>query len=1059
LLPRRNILYNHSLPRSPYPTANALPAALGAIMTRNGAACGLLLVVSLPALAADAIDADALRPGLVATYRDAARAVPAEIVRLEPTIALALKAGEAAHPRLAADGGGVRWEGYLNVVRAGDYRFRALVRGQFRLNIAGKDVLAAEVKGEAPALQEGAEVRLEPGWQPLVAEFTRLPGAARLEVFWESKGFRSEPLPHEPLRHLPARAPARLAADAAADQGRFLVEERNCFACHRPDEKDRVAAGLTGRQGPDLSKIGERVYAAWLYRWLEAPDRMRPGAVMPRLFADDEAGKAERYAAARYLASLGGPLAPERTDRNRPKPNAARGEKLFGSVGCLACHGERTKDKGQRTKEEEGGVSSFVLGPSSFPLSGLGAKTTTTKLAAYLANPLAVDPGGRMPHMLLQRPEAEDLAGYLCRDGAGAETEMPAPPAPAHVLAAFRRVEDRLAELAAFQKLPPDTQMIDLGQRVVIAKGCNNCHTIAPGGKPFASVLATTSFDGIKKAGAGERGCLGSTPAKEGRAPWFALSAAERASVRRFLADGTTGAGSPAPAFAARVALRRFNCLACHMRDGEGGLSTELVEELRKYEKAENAEAVVPPPLTGVAHKLRTPWLRGVLTEVKRARPWMGLRMPQFGADNVGRLPEALAALEGTEPDDKVHAVAITAARVTAGRQLVGKSAFGCISCHDFAGLANSGTRGPDLAAMNERVRYDWYARWLEQPQRLSPGTRMPSVFTNGKSLVESVLGGSGDAQAEAMWAYLSLGPGLPLPDGLEPASARGIILTVKDRPVLLRTFMPDAGARAVVVGYPGNVSVAFDAVTCRLAYAWSGNFLDAAPAWDGRGGNPAKVLGPRFWTGPAGCPLAVSDSKEPPDFAAQSRDPAYGAAVPEGKVYDGPRQLAFEGYTTDKEGMPTFRYRLQAADPNPVEVTERPEPLRSGVGVGVARRFTVKAAASQMAWLFAGETKREPRLLDAKAAPLALDLKAGEVELPAAGRALVLPQDGDKVIVLALSAAPEGACWRLRKLDARWQVLLRLPAGSASARVVTWAPYRDDPALLKELLSAPERP
>jgi hypothetical protein len=355
---------------------------------------------------------------------------------------------------------------------------------------------------------------------------------------------------------------------------------------------------------------------------------------------------------------------------------------------------------------------------------------------------------------------------------------------------------------------------------------------------------------------------------------------------------------------------------------------------------------------------------------------------------------------------------------------------------------------------MDQRVRYDWYLRWLEQPQRMAPGTRMPSVFSNGKSTLENVLGGSGDAQAEAMWAYLSLGPGLPLPDGLEPANVKGkgIILTVKDRPVLLRTFLPDAGSRAVAVGYPGNVSVAFDAATCRLAYAWSGSFLDAAPVWDGRGGNPAKVLGPRFWTGPAGCPLGVSASREPPDFAARAKDPAYGAAMPEGKVYDGPRQLSFEGYATDKDGVPTFRYKLQAADPHPVEVTERPEPLRCGVGVGVARQFTIKATDQQTAWLFAGETGREPRLLDAKAAPLALDLKAGQAEVPAAGRLLALPQDGNKVIVLGVSGAPEGTRWHLRKLDGKWQALLRLPAGSASAKVLTWAPYRDEPALLKEL-------
>jgi hypothetical protein len=225
---------------------------------------------------------------------------------------------------------------------------------------------------------------------------------------------------------------------------------------------------------------------------------------------------------------------------------------------------------------------------------------------------------------------------------------------------------------------------------------------------------------------------------------------------------------------------------------------------------------------------------------------------------------------------------------------------------------------------------------------------------------------------------------------------------------------------------------------------------------WDGRGGNPAKVLGPRFWTGPAGCAVGVSSSQDAPDFVARAKDPAYGGAVPEGKLYDGPRQLSFGGYTTDKDGVPTFRYKVQAADPHPVEVTERPEPLRSGVGVGVARAFTVKAEKDQTAWLFVGESPREPRLLDAKANPLTLDLKSGSAEVTASGRMLALPQDGDKVIVLAVSGAPDGAKWHLRKLDGKWQALLKLPAGAASVKVQAWAPYRDEPALLKELVTAP---
>jgi len=727
----------------------------------------VLLFAALPATADDAVDADLLRPGLAAVYRDAAKPTANEVVCREPTIALALSPGEAPHPRLGAEGGSARWGGYLRIPRAGEYQFRAVVRGQFRLTIGGQEALAAEVTDETPALREGPPLRLESGWHALVAEFTRRPGAARVELSWEGTGFRPEPLPADALRHLPTKAPARLATDAAADQGRFLVEERNCIACHQPDDKDRMAMGLSGRLGPDLSRAGARVYVRWLYRWLEAPDRIRPGAVMPRLFADDETGRAERYAVASYLASLGGPLPQEKADAARPG-DAVRGVKLFASIGCLACH--NTKDEGGRMKDEPRtprANASFILHPSSFPLSGLGAKTTVGRLAAYLMDPLTIDPSGRMPQMFLKKDEAEDLARYLCQHAAGTEAKLPDPPAKTQMIAAFLHVEDRADELAAWQKRPAEAQMIDLGQRVVIARRCNNCHTIAPDGKPFASVLARTTFDDLKTPDNKERGCLAGVPAKDGKAPWFALSAAERSSVRQFLTQGTRGVGSPAPAFAARAALGRFNCLACHTRDGDGGLSADLVGELRRRDKADNDEAVVPPSLTGVAHKLQAPWLRAVLTEGRRARPWMSLRMPQFGPANVGTLPHGLAALEGTAPDDKMPVVPRTAFGLAAGRQLVGRAAFACASCHDLAGIPSTGTRGPDLATMTQRVRYDWYRRWLEQPQRFAPGTRMPSVFTKGKSLVANVLGGSAEDQAEAIWAYLAQGPDLPLPDGV----------------------------------------------------------------------------------------------------------------------------------------------------------------------------------------------------------------------------------------------------------------------------------------------------
>ena len=289
----------------------------------------------------------------------------------------------------------------------------------------------------------------------------------------------------------------------------------------------------------------------------------------------------------------------------------------------------------------------------------------------------------------------------------------------------------------------------------------------------------------------GAKGCLDPKP-DGAKVPTFKLDPTEREALVAFVQKGLAGAGSPAPAYQARAALRRFNCLNCHQRDGEGGISTELADQMRQLERAENADDVRPPVLTGVGHKTRTSWMKAVLTQNGRARPWMQLRMPQYGEPNVVFLPAAVAALEGTTTDDTVHRVERTTAKVAAGRDIIGKGGLGCISCHDIGGVANTGTRGPDLATINQRVRYEWYERWLSQPLRMAPGTRMPQAFVDGRSTLSTVLNGDPKKQAEAMWSYLALGPGLSLPDGLEPP--KGLVVAVKDRAELLRTFMPDAG-------------------------------------------------------------------------------------------------------------------------------------------------------------------------------------------------------------------------------------------------------------------------
>src|SRR5262249_26753254 len=114
-------------------------------------AFGIFLAISRGGPTQGQLNREDLRPGLVATYRDGAGR---DVVQLDSAMALALKAGESANPRLDAGDGTVTWEGFLNVFRPSEYTFSVLLHGSFTLTIDGKVVLNAEAK-DAATLKEG----------------------------------------------------------------------------------------------------------------------------------------------------------------------------------------------------------------------------------------------------------------------------------------------------------------------------------------------------------------------------------------------------------------------------------------------------------------------------------------------------------------------------------------------------------------------------------------------------------------------------------------------------------------------------------------------------------------------------------------------------------------------------------------------------------------------------------------------------------------------------------------------------------------------------------------
>ena len=1031
------------------------------------------IAVLVATAAAGAVEPSDLKPGLMTWYFDAPNG--AQAMRLEPTVALTLAKGETPHPRLSK-GDIVRWDGHVNVVRPGRYHFDAVVHGgQLDLKINGQTVLTAVGNSTGPATVRAPEVMLDGGVLPFTATFLRGPqrAAARVELLWQGPGFIQEPFNSRYLGHLVSQRPREFDTEVRQEHGRFLFEELGCARCHKPAASDKMAKTLVDRTGPNLTDIAKRAYPGWVNAWLADPARLRPHTTMPKLFSDDERGRAERYAITKYLVSLSGrTLEPYHPPLNLPgdvRQSTERGRVLYTVTGCAACHQENVpKPKGDEEdreplKPEDYLYSLGTAGPAAkYPLGALGSKTRSEVLATYLQDPLKTNPTGRMPHMVLNSQEARDIARHLCRvTDESISSEMPAEPKtkPLDLGRAVYRDLFGAAyrdKLAAFRRLSAEQQWVNLGEKLVGIKGCANCHAIEPNGKRLGENESFAGLDEIRAAG--PSGCISVDPDSAYVAS-YRLDAAQRDALATFLKSGLTGAGSPARTYTARVALRRFNCLNCHTRDGEGGIANELANQMRLLEKAENADDVRPPLLTGVGHKVRTSWLKSVLTDHGRARPWMQLRMPQYGEANIGFLPEALAHLEGTAVDDTIRKLPLNTEKIALGRQIIGKSGLGCISCHDIGGVANTGTRGPDLATINQRVRYEWYDRWMHQPLRMAPGTRMPQAFVDGKSTLTTVLDGDPKGQAEAMWTYLSLGPGLPLPEGLEPP--KGLIIAVKDRSEVLRTFMPDAGSKAIAVGYPGGVNVAFSADQCRLAYAWAGNFLDASPVWNNRGGAPAKLLGPRFWTAPPSHPWGLTTNPRiPPDFVSRANNPAFGTPLPHepAQVYEGPMAVHFDGYSLDKSGRPTFRYSLDEGGRGAVlRVAETPLPVKASAATGVSRRFDLEVPGGYQTWLLAGMTAKDVRVVHVRDGGQITPLRDAAVsEIGAEGLRVIMPGEGDRVTVLEAVGAPEKTVWRFIRQNGGWQVLLRLPESRETWKcrfeLVLWALPKDDPALLKGL-------
>jgi hypothetical protein len=95
------------------------------------------------------------------------------------------------------------------------------------------------------------------------------------------------------------------------------------------------------------------------------------------------------------------------------------------------------------------------------------------------------------------------------------------------------------------------------------------------------------------------------------------------------------------------------------------------------------------------------------------------------------------------------------------GRRLTDKDkGFNCVQCHGLPGKppeAPFESRGIDFHRVHERVRLDFYRRWLGNPIQFDTAVPMPRFSPDGVSTpAKEILDGDARKQFDAIWQYLN---------------------------------------------------------------------------------------------------------------------------------------------------------------------------------------------------------------------------------------------------------------------------------------------------------------
>jgi len=565
--------------------------------------------------------------------------------------------------------------------------------------------------------------------------------------------------------------------------GFALIDKAGCNACHTMETYKK-----TYNVGPDLTKIHEKVDKEWTKKWIHSPQSFRFNTWMPHFFNQDnnsspsmiKRNKAEVYAMTEYLFGT------KKNKKNNSKEfigDRDSGEKLFNSLGCLGCHVIEKESVDLAEEElpyerlisqygyEEAEMNSTQLFKNQGPnLIGLGSKTDAKWIYNWIKDPRSYWADTRMPDLRLSHEEAKDITAYLLsfKNEKFESIENILYDEDEVEKIAFRWLKKVYTEDEAKTRLNKmsDKDIVQyVGKKSINNYGCYSCHAIEgfEEAKPIGAELTLQGSKPVGKLDFGHIHNIDHTnyswheqkianprifdrgkivePEDASRMPNFYFKSEEVEAIVTAILSLTSDKVSTSKlaetyvqdktVFDGHRHIRQLNCKGCHVIENQGG---QIVDAIGSVEYS-------PPNLNTQGSKVQPDWLFNFFKDPIIIRPSLQVRMPSFHRTDENwnsiikafqHIDDHYLAYESNISVDKSDS------KYNAGIKLHDLGA--CDNCHFYGDKfpkQAAGTWAPNLALTKSRLRPEWVLQWLDDPQEIMPGTKMPAPYIPTADILE----------------------------------------------------------------------------------------------------------------------------------------------------------------------------------------------------------------------------------------------------------------------------------------------------------------------------------